>query len=343
MKSSLFAVAACGVAADTSGQETKCIGPRAHTVTYDIQGGDTLETVTDATISIEPEPAMNDYCAGGPSGDKAYCFGANTDETCQHEKGILPINDDFECKSCFGGVTTDLYYKVETRFLSLKKVEVGLQNTHVHGALQVHAHKDAAVGVTKGSISLLDQSRTAGVSFHVAGIIPVDIKISLPSQLEYSLGLEGHLDALAGANLDIDLGNHFVSWDKSDGFVVHNTNATVDLAPVLSLDTAAAGADIGLTLRSSMQVDIDKVMWYHVDMAPAVPSQVTFTENVGGTSNVCLKGDLDFPMSHEADVHFTLFGKDHSLYHFGPKDLMHLHKTEAINKCIDVPFAAVAV
>lgn len=343
MKSSLLAIAACGVAADISGQETKCIGPRAHTVTYDIQGGDTLETVTDADISIEPEPAMNDYCSGGPSGDKAYCFGANTDETCHHEKDDIRINDNFDCKSCFGGVTTDLYYKLKTRFLSLKSVEVGLQNTHVTGALQVHAHKDAAVDVTTGSISLLDKSRTAGVSFHVAGIIPVDIKVSLPTQLEYSLGIEGHLDATAGANLDIDLGNHFISWDKTDGFVVHNTNATVDLTPVLNLDTAAAGANIGMTLRSSMQVDIDKVMWYHVDMAPAVPSKVTFTENVGDKSSLCLSGDLDFPMSHEADLHFTLFRKEHSLYHFGPKDLMHLHKDQAFNKCIDVPIAAVAV
>lgn len=346
MKSSLLAIAAYGVAADTSGTEVKCIGPRAHTVTYDIQGGDTFEEVTDANISIEPEPGMNGACSGANGrhvGDKAFCFGANTDENCEHEQGTIPIDDVFECKSCFGGVTTDLYYTLETSFLSLKKVEVGLKNTFIRAGLEVRAHKDGSANLKTGSVSLLDSSRASELKFHVAGIVPVSIKLAFPTQLEYSLGLEGHLDATVGADLDIDLGDHFIKWESGTGFDHNNTNTGVNFSPVFRLDTGAAGADIGLTLRSSIQVDIEEVISYHVNLAPAIPSTLTFTENLGSNSQICLAGDVDMPVSHEADVHFTLLGHDHTIYHFGPHDLLHFRKEQAINKCVDVPFADVAV
>lgn len=334
MKSSLLAFAAYGVAADQTGEDIQCFAGRAHKVTYDIQSdGDTLDDVTDATIEVIRHSAGDDQCASNAAGDKPFCIGVNVDDSCSNPTGILPINDNFECKNCFGGATTDLYYKFEHKFLSLQKVEVGLTNTKILGALEVHAHKDAAADITSGTISVPDHEFS--FSF-MAGVIPVDLKVTFPTTLEYSLGLEGHLDAVAGADLDIDFGEHHLTWTKDDGFVTTNTEPTVNLTPVLTVDTGNSGADITMSLHSSLQVDINKVVWYHVNLDPTFPSKLSFESHWFRDNKICLKGDMDFPITHEGEVYHTLFGHDVVIKHFGPEDLLHLHKDGLIDKCISL-------
>jgi hypothetical protein len=339
MKSSmLFAAVACAHA--DSGTEYQCFGGKAHSVTYDIDG-DSLETLQNAKVDIAPEPAMNGYCAE-KEGDHDFCVGGNTDD-CKTRRASLPINDLFSCDSCFAGLETDLFYSLEIKWLKLQRVELGLRDSHLRGAVEVRAQKDAAGQITSGSIPLIDGAKEAQVKFKIAGIIPFDLKISMPTTLEYSLGLHGSLDALAGADLDIDLGDHFISYEKDNGFSVHNTSMSVNFTPKLELTSATAAADLDLKVRSEVQVDLDSVMWYHLDVVPAMPSTLDFEHTAGETDKICLRSNVDVPLSHEADVHFTLLGKDHDVFHFGPEDLLHFHKENAINKCIDVPFADVVV
>jgi len=340
MKSSVFAAAIAGATAH-SGIETQCFGAHAHTVTYDMDG-DSLETVQNAKIEVVPEPAMNGYCSG-PAGSRDFCVGGNTDD-CRTPRDELPIDDVFNCDNCFAGVSTNLYYSVEIKWLQLHRVEVGLKDTHVRAALQVHGHKDVATGPLKtGSISLVDGEKTAKVNFMVGGVFPVSLTMSMPTTLEYSLGLHGSLDAVAGAELDVNLGDHFISWEKSTGFEVHNTTMSVNLDPVITLNSGIAAADVELKVRSGIQLDMNKVMWYHLNLVPSIPSALSFEKTAGQSDQVCIRGDVDVPVSHEADVHFTLLGSDHDIYHYGPVDLLHFFKEEAISKCIDVPFADVVV
>lgn len=325
MKSSLFVVAAYCAAAD-NGEEIQCFGSRAHKVTYDIQGGDSLDTITDADIVVRRESALDDLCSSAShSGYKPICIGANVDETCEKPLDILPINDHFECQRCFGGVTTDLYYHYQVKGLSLEKVEVGIQNTKIRGALDVHAHGVVAAQITSGTISVPD--RTASFNFTVKGI-PIDVKISVPTTLRYNLALEGHFHLLAGADLDIDFGDHFISWDKTNGFEAHNTDPTVNLSPKLVVDIGDSGADIDMSLHSSIQVDVNSVLWYHVNLEPDFPSKLSYEK-----PHFCLTGDMDFPISHEAALHHTLWGHDVIAKHFGPVELAHLHEDQIIKKC----------
>merc|ERR1712048_1354795 len=103
--------------------------------------------------------------------------------------------------------------------------------------------------------------------------------------------------------------------------------------PFLKWTSGGAGLDMLLSLRSSLQVDIDKVFWYHLNQNPQVPSKLTYNHNLASQDEVCLNVDVDHEINHEADVHFTLFGKDHEFYHFGPKELHHYHKDQALHMC----------
>jgi len=338
MQSSVFALALYGVAAD-QGEDIQCFGSRAHKVTY-AHDGTTLENINDASIEVVRYPEGDADCAARNDADKPFCIGVNVDDSCEHNAGILPINDLFECKNCFGGAETDLYYKFEHKFLKLQKVEVGLTNTKIKGALEVHGHADIATDIASGTIAVPDKEFS--FSFK-AGLIPVDLKITFPTSLHYNLGLEGHLDAVAGADLDIDFGEHYLRWTPDNGFELNNTGPTVNLEPIVMVDTGNSGADITMGIESSLQVDINKVVWYHVDLAPTFPSKLSFEShwfNLFKSNQICLKGDMDFPISHEGEVHHTLLGKDIVLKHFGPADLLHLHKDGLIDKCINLAASA---
>jgi len=345
MKSSLLAVAVYGVAADVTGDELKCFGPRAHRITYDVTGGPTREEVTDADILIQRTPAADGLCVQSNtdtllppmSDDKSFCFGANTDVNCQASAGVVQIDDNFECSNCFIGVTTDLYYHLK---LLKKQVQLGITNTKIVGSLEMHAHGDSATQLTTGTISLPDKETK--INF-MAGAVPVNITISLPTSINYDVGLKGQLDAVAGANVNIDFGEHYVTYDSKNGLVGTHTNATFDFSPVLTADSGDSGANMGLGLASQLKVDVDGVVWYHMNVAANLPQKLTYAVNVGSDDEVCLNADVDIPVTHEAAVHKTVFGHDVVVKHFGPVELVHISKDGAINKCVDIPLAAVVV
>merc|ERR1711907_65584 len=95
-----------------------------------------------------------------------------------------------------------------------------------------------------------------------------------------------------------------------------------------------AEADLSLGLESTVAISIDKVVSYDLRMQPSLPLKVDLENQ---DKNICISGAADFVLSHEADVHFSLFGKKHDVYHYGPKQLSHYHRDDVFKKCINVP------
>lgn len=326
---------ALSVAAAISGMETHCLGGHAHEATYDIIGGPSLETVSDAFVRVRPAPEASHLC-GKKDSDKAICVGSNIDETCTRAASSIPLSDVFDCQNCFASASMDLFYVLNISKRSLKGVEVGLRGNHLRAALEVHGHQEGSGPVTQGTVNLIDHHTVAEWSFMVAGLVPVHIKVSLPTVIDYALTWKGALDASAGVDLDIDLGDHYMRWTTDEGFTRHNTSTTIVTTPFITWNKGDAAADLALSLRSSLQVDIDKVMWYHFNMTPAFPSELGLEHTAQQQDQLCLNGDLDFNINHESDVHFNLFGKQEPIHHFGPQDLYHLHKDNVLHKCVDV-------
>merc|ERR1712137_1512138 len=162
--------------------------------------------------------------------------------------------------------------------------------------------------------------------------IPVDITVSVPTNFDAEVGLSGSIDATAGADLDVNLGDHSFKWEHGS-FSFHNTSMSYNVMPRLDV-AVAAQADVSLKLDSTLKVAIDKVATYDVYMKPSFPFNVNLNSK---DKDVCIAGSADFLLSHEADVHFNLFGKDHDIFHYGPKVLYHYHKDNVLNKCVTSP------
>lgn len=168
----------------------------------------------------------------------------------------------------------------------------------------------------------------------MAGSIPLNFTISLPMRIDYNLGLKGQLDATAGAVLDVDFGDHAVSLSPA-GVNWINTNATVNLDPVLNVDTGDSGADMGLALAGSIHVDVSNMVWYHVDFSAGIPSKIVLeNDSTPLPAEICYEGDVDVPVNQEAELYKTVFGKIVPLYHYGPEEITHIHQDKALLKCL---------
>jgi len=334
MKSTIFATIAFSALAE-EGQTTACVGPRAHLITYKIEGeGTTLESVDSADIDLVPSPESDSVCANNGSGDdRLLCFGVNTDETCSRAAGSLQLTPNFECNNCWAGATADLYYKVSTTFGVPTKAEIGVRNAKITGALQMRAHGNAATELTSGSIDLF--APQTHVNF-MAGSIPLNLTLSLPLRIDYNLGLKGELDANAGAELDIDLGDHSAAISPT-GVQWTNTPPSCGLEPVFTVDAGDSGADMGLALAGTLHVEANDMARYTMDLSAGLPSKIKL-ENAESAipSQLCFEGDIDAPVNQEAELYKKVFGKEVPLYHYGPAELIHIHQDKAVVKCLDL-------
>lgn len=335
MKSSIFAAVAYSALAE-EGQKTVCLGPRAHLLTYKIEEGQgtTLATVDAADIEITRTAENDGACASnGESDDKLFCFGANADETCSNAGESIIFSENFECTSCWAGITADLYYSISTVLGVPTKAEVGVRNTKILGALSLHAHGDSATELITGSVDLF--APETHVNF-VAGSIPLNFTFSLPTRIEYNLGLKGQLNAVGGASLNVDFGDHGVIATPTSHTWI-NTNYSAVLDPVFDVSSGDSGADMGLALAGSIHVEANDMISYHVDYSAGLPSKIILDDGY----QLCFESDLDIPVNQEAEAYKYVLGRKVPLYHYGPEELTHIHQDQAVKKCS--PLSAVVV
>merc|ERR1712193_338305 len=95
------------------------------------------------------------------------------------------------------------------------------------------------MGNLPGKIPLIHDQALFKAGFMVADIIPVDIEVSVPTTFNYNLGIEGSVAATAGADVDVNLGDHYVKYQKGSGFSVVNGKPSYKFTPKLNVDVEA--------------------------------------------------------------------------------------------------------
>jgi len=214
--------------------------------------------------------------------------------------------------------------------LKLKSVRVGIRDSHLRGKAALHVSKEASA-TTQGTLPLLDNEVKANIDFSV-GLIPVSIKISIPTQIEYLVDLSASVDLHFGAELDVNLGDHYLQWDDVNGFGVTNSDLGVTWTPTMAGD-AQITADVPLTLKSSLKVDFEKVIGWNVHVTPSLPLHATIKNHWLWSNEVCLSGEADFLVNQDSDLHFELAGYQKTLATFGPNEIYHHHWDPVFEKC----------
>jgi hypothetical protein len=330
------------------GQEVHCVGGRAHLVHYDVEGvandGSSLKGVNRAVVSVTPSPAHAESCLGehDPEGDKQFCYGANQDASCKAATADIPIKDGFDCKDCFVSASADAYYKLNYTMTHLNSVEVGLRDINLRASVGVHKHLSGSDVPASGNLPWPGSDKPLTLIDELVGCpvcVKAKITVAFPTSLDYTLSLSGEADFEAGAVLDINLGDNVVKYDgnQAEGSKWSHQVSTpkVSVSPILSAD-AKATADLKLDVKTSAQVNVDNIIWYHLNMVPALDTKATFDgHNLFHNDRVCLNGDAAFTMGQEADLNWDL-KVWHAKDHWGPKQLFSWSKPGLVHGCKDI-------
>jgi len=322
-----------------AGLDTICIGPRAHTCDWKVDG-DSAEKVENAIVIIQPEPTKDSHCASLiessrlehplAGGDKFICLGANADDTCTHAKeDITLVKDHLDCPNCFAGLTMDLFYSLNVSMFLPQEISVGVKNAHMSGAAELKLKGDKSK--YHGDVKLTDVKKS--IKFP-AGPIAFHIDFAFPTTLHYDVDVP-QADFSAGYDLDVDFGDHTMTWTRgAKGFAyVAPVNPSVTVTPKLEGKVDQL-ADLKVNVDSNLALDVAGMVSFDIKAKTDVPLKVDLEGWVW--KQVCISGQATANATHEEHVHFTLFGRDTKLYGNGPQDIFAV-ESPSVHKCIPVP------
>jgi len=341
-----YAIVASGESVSQKGNEVHCISNRAHLLQYDVEGeandGSSLKGVHQAIVSMTPSPDHASHCSNlkaqlgdhTPKGHKEFCYGANQDASCKGAKRNIPIKHGFDCKDCFLSVHADAFYKFNYTMTQLNSVKVGLKDVNLRASVGLHKHLAMSDPVSKGNIPFPDSDKEITLIDKLVGCpvcVRVLIKVKFPTSLDYKLTVSGDADFEAGAVMDINLGDNIVQYDGAGGTGWSHKveKAKVSVTPILTADAKADG-DLKLDVKTSLQVNVNNILSYHLNMGPALDTKVS-----SHNDRVCLNGDAALDMTQEAKLDWDL-KVWRAKAHWGPKQLYKWSKSGSVSRCKDI-------
>eukprot|EP00929_Paragymnodinium_shiwhaense_P112770 TRINITY_DN81037_c0_g1_i1.p1 TRINITY_DN81037_c0_g1~~TRINITY_DN81037_c0_g1_i1.p1 ORF type:complete len:374 (+),score=75.09 TRINITY_DN81037_c0_g1_i1:85-1206(+) len=351
----LFAVTASFVgshALSQTGERMHCVGNRAHVLKYAVEGdesdGSSMAGIRSAVISMDAAPHHDVHCLPAslnlsrstPAGDKEFCYGWNQDSTCAAAKEAIPLQTGglpLDCKDCFVSAHADVYYKLNYSWDHLTSVEVGVKDLHLRGSVALHSHLDGSTTLAKGTKVLSDNSTSYTVIDELVGCpvcVKAKIQLAVPTTLDYEVDLKAQADITAGAELDIHLGDRWVKWDDVVGWTRAVPSREVSAKPLFNIGKVHAEADASVELKTALQINVDDIIWYHVDLTPSLKLKATSDGALWPFhgQQFCLKGDADLKIGHEADLHWNLL-TFHENKHWGPVQDYDWSRPGAIHMC----------
>lgn len=322
------------------GISTHCVLGRTHELQYDIVGndndGNSLDNISSAHVSIKPTQGV---CADDhvKNGSKGFCYGVNADLECKHSVADIDLKYGVDCSDCFLGASTNLFYTLDYTVPKVNYIKLGLTDTHLRGAFQLHASESISTTPRSGTVTLRSDASFPLVDTVVGcpACVPVVIAAAAPTTLDWKVTATANMDAKAGVAVDANLGDNYLMWSNSEGFSKVATGATISAAPNFE-GTVDATVDLETDVKTSLQLDVDKVMWFHLNVATTSPNKLEAQASTAGGVQLCASGTATLSTAHEADVHISIFGHDYDLHHWGPLD--DWSKSVAYGpKCANIP------
>lgn len=314
------------------GTELQCIGRVAHNVTYTLDG----EQFSD--VSVLPAPERNNECnrLGNEYGTTRHiCMGLNQDETCAAAKaGSKPLPFGTKCQDCFVGMETDLFYKVNISKFRVHNLGVGLQGTQLHS--KVHVTDDKGDSPPPKSRSIKFGETPHQWQLKLLGHVLATFKVSMPTELYYEDDIHADVHGDVGADLDVDLGDNYVEYTEGKGLEHHRDKARISVHPVHEVGEEAKG-NLKFGLTSNLAVEVVDMMWFHLNLASEVTTQITSTGDSAQQDLVhsCVQGGVSYSAGHEADFHVSILNRTFEK-HIGPIVDKQYQNPNITHKCVDI-------
>lgn len=107
------------------------------------------------------------------------------------------------------------------------------------------------------------------------------------------------------------------------------------MKPILDMGNLEAAADVKLGVDTSLQVNVNDILSYHLNLKPSLPLKCTLKGSWFPPLQLCMNGDADLTIGHEADLHWDLLSfEEHS--HWGPQQDYDWSRPGIVDLCKDV-------
>ena len=239
--------------------------------------------------------------------DVPFCYGFNTHD-CQNPATPLDIFNnkyiDVACDNCFIGLSGDVFIEIDIDWFRIKNVVGGFKNLDLKGGLGVDVKADYSTSYA------YDKTYPVISRFNIAsfdiGVIPVDIWLELPIELELNAGIDAGAELRTGVDLNWKINNLYLEWKHGKGVVFYPPSDDIQLTPYLSYNAELNG-DLTFKILASLKLHLNNVFEVETDIVP----QTSF--NLAGSlesKQICLTGDYQLDVNCKGHVEGYTFEKD---------------------------------
>jgi len=267
-------------------------------VTLKTTQGQYEESIKDGVITLDKADEPEDEA------EHTFCFGYNTNKDCDASKAPIPLFNskylDITCSNCFVGAKATVFMEVQISWFKLRKIAAGLKGININAALvlDLNAHGSWNAGLDK-TYKIVDQGII--IQFFI-GPIPITIWYEIPVQVIAQASLDAHIDIEAGATAAMHIGDAYVSWTESNGWVMVKPNPSFEWKPTLKVE-GGFHATASLAVIPSFALHVMRVMQMGVKVTP----QLMFDAE-GDIQKKEACADLSYRVNSEAgaEVHINI-------------------------------------
>eukprot|EP01022_Parablepharisma_sp_SALTPOND_P019907 TRINITY_DN3488_c0_g1_i1.p1 TRINITY_DN3488_c0_g1~~TRINITY_DN3488_c0_g1_i1.p1 ORF type:complete len:520 (-),score=37.77 TRINITY_DN3488_c0_g1_i1:54-1439(-) len=226
------------------------------------------EVIKDGTFDlakVEEEPQCH---------SKTICFGVNSNAACNAAKSVLPILESphmtIECTNCFIGAKATVFIIVKIASFKLRSISTGLKNINVASAFVLDmAAKSGWAGDIDKTFKIVDH---AVIMQFWIGPVPVSIWFEIPLELRASAYIDAQAHATVGATANWNLGNMYVTWTESSGWVVTKPKPVFTWNHILDGD-ASFNSKSELSIIPSIRIHASRLAHAGIKLEPTVTAQ----------------------------------------------------------------------
>lgn len=290
------------------------------------------EIFSEATISLN-NTNTKAYQGNASQYDKPVCVGVNTVKggSCTDAKSPIELYQnkylDVSCQDCFMAFETDVFMSMNIHHFKLQNIAGGFRSMSLNSAFVLAMNAQSpnwSAGIDK-VLSIIPD--TTILSFKI-GLVPFRLHFAVPVHVKADATLHAAAAAQAGVNMQLALGDLYVSWDPNNDWVVHKPSPKFTVTPVIA-GSATVNAEASFSVVPSVTMMIDNAFTYGITFTPNL--DVTASGDAA-SKKICLNTDYSFDISHYAQFDLNLdwvvlhkeikrtFGPE-ALYSSGPRSL----------------------
>lgn len=265
--------------------------------------------------------------------DKMVCIGYNTDCSGSADATIPIYTSKYiglTCSDCFADFTMDVFIELRIRGWEVANVSAGFRRVAINTSTVMDAKASANWGAAADKVLPVLQNQYL-VDFKV-GVVPFMIFFDLPVELKADLSFSSAAEVTAGAHVNLDIGDAYVSWDPSRHWTHTLPQVTLATTPIFT-STGSVDAQGTLSAVPMLTAHFDKVLSYQLTANPELDLSITGSEQ---SKQVCLDSTYSVALTSVTKLDINIPWANIAKDWIWTKDIYSSGAQQLTHKCVAV-------